>query len=198
MAFLYGEKSQLHNIIVFYFEFDFLTQDTSIPRELTWSCSILGLLLLGWAMLSTGFLSKQVQIFLEKTSIMRNIYYTQWWQRSRSGRGHQKSSYPLPFSLSGPGELKARTLDIKITVPVCRSIEPRLEVRKTSQNLFVRFLLFNKKNKQHENVYLQKLTSKKWISCTSVQKAPQQAHMYMHTHTHTCPHMHIYTCTWYT
>ena len=141
---------------------------------------------------------KAGSIFLEKTSIMRDIYYTQWWQTSRSGRGHQKSSYPLPFSLSGPGELKARTLDIKITVPVCRSIEPRLEVRKTSQNLFVRFLLFNKKNKQHENVNLEKLTSKKWISCTSVQKAPQQAHMYMHTHTHTCPHMHIYTCTWYT
>ena len=35
MAFLYGEKSKLHNIIVDSFEFDFLTQDTSIPRELT-------------------------------------------------------------------------------------------------------------------------------------------------------------------
>lgn len=96
MAFLYGEKSQLHNIIVFSFEFDFLTQDTSIPRELTWSCSILGLLLLGWAMLSTGFLSSKVQIFLQKTSIMRNIYYTKWWQRSRSGRGNQQFS-PSPF-----------------------------------------------------------------------------------------------------
>ena len=34
MAFLYGEKSQLHNIIVDSFEFDFLTQDTRIDMVL--------------------------------------------------------------------------------------------------------------------------------------------------------------------